>query len=75
MFKGQDASPLWFGGEGNDPEFSCYTQLLGRPDFLLVVRGYIGFLLLCVGGEGGFDDLAIVRVGWPCVGASGKDQA
>lgn len=41
--------------------------MLGRPDFLLVVIGSIGFLLLSTGRKGGYDELAIGRVRWPCV--------
>lgn len=57
---------FWFGGERNATKISCHLQVLGRPGFLLVI-GSIGFLFLSIGRKGGYDELAIVRVGWLCV--------
>lgn len=60
---------LWFGGEGNAIMFSCHSHVLHRPDSLFVVRGSRSFLLPFTGGEGSYDELATVRVEWPCVGS------
>lgn len=56
------------GLEGKEMAQSFPAPPRYRPDFLLVVRGSIDFLLLSIGRKQGYwQKLAIGRVGWPHV--------
>lgn len=58
MFKGQNAFPSWFGGEGNATKVFCHSRVLGR---LSPFSDRIYSFLTPVDGQEGRDKLVVVK--------------